>query len=83
MARAKNQTSPRIRVRGYIEDYKPHRKTLELLKAVAAVLDEYIDYWALTVRQIFYRLVGAHDYPKTEADYKKLCHLWPMQGGLA
>jgi hypothetical protein len=26
------------------------------------------------VRQVFYRLVGAHDYPKTESDYKKLCH---------
>jgi hypothetical protein len=38
------------------------------------VLEEYREHWPLTVRQIFYRLVGAHDYPKTEAFYGTLCH---------
>jgi hypothetical protein len=62
------------RKRGYIEDYRPQQKTRALIDSAIAVLDEYEDYWPLTVRQIFYRLVGAHAYPKTEADYKKLCH---------
>lgn len=62
------------RARGYITDYRPQAKTLELLEQVNAVLDEYRDYWPLTCRQIFYRLVGAHGYDKTEAAYGRLCH---------
>ena len=37
------------------------------------VLDEYEDYLPLTIRQIFYRLVGAHNYEKTERAYARLC----------
>jgi hypothetical protein len=37
------------------------------------VLDEYEDYLPLTIRQIFYRLVGRHDYEKTERAYARLC----------
>ncbi len=37
------------------------------------VLVEYEEYLPLTARQIFYRLVGTHGYPKTEAAYKQLC----------
>ena len=33
---------------------------------------EYGAYLPLTVRQIFYRLVGAHGYEKTEAAYERL-----------
>ena len=40
---------------------------------VKEVLDEYQDYLPLTARQIFYRLVGMHGFPKTEKDYKRLC----------
>jgi hypothetical protein len=36
------------------------------------VLVEYNAHLPLTIRQIFYRLVGAHDYPKTEAAYESL-----------
>jgi hypothetical protein len=32
-----------------------------------------VDYLPLTIRQIFYRLVGVHDYEKTERGYKRLC----------
>lgn len=62
------------RPRGYITGYSPQAKTLALLDAAKKVLDEYEDFWPLTVRQIFYRLVGAYDYDKTETAYGRLCH---------
>ncbi|MBN9552478.1 MAG: hypothetical protein J0H31_27395 [Alphaproteobacteria bacterium] len=62
------------RHRGYIEDYNPQAKTLRLLADVQTVLDEYKAYWPLTCRQIYYRLIGAQGYPKTEAFYGNLCH---------
>jgi len=43
---------------------------LALLDQVQAVLDEYQDHLPLTNRQVFYRLVGAFDYPKTESAYE-------------
>ena len=49
---------------------KPH--TLALLDQVRGVLNEYEDYLPLTIRQIFYRLVGAHEYEKTERAYERL-----------
>jgi hypothetical protein len=39
---------------------------------VKGVIDEYADYLPLTIRQIFYRLVGAHEYEKTERGYQRL-----------
>jgi hypothetical protein len=33
---------------------------------IQAVLAEYVDHLPLTVRQIFYRLIGAYAYPKTD-----------------
>lgn len=63
------------RPRGYIKDYRPQAKTRALLFDVEAVLDEYMSYWPLTCRQIFYRLVSTiSSYPKTEAFYGNLCH---------
>jgi len=62
------------RPRGYITGYSPQAKTRALLDQARAVLDEYRDYWPLTCRQVFYRLVGAHGYDKTEAAYSRLCH---------
>lgn len=62
------------RPRGYIPDYRPQKKTRDLLEQVGFVLEEYRDYWPLTCRQIFYRLVGAHGYPKSEQAYGRLCH---------
>jgi hypothetical protein len=67
-------TPSRKRPRGYITDYTPQAKTRALLASVVAVLTEYRDYWPLAVRQVFYRLNGAHGYPKTETFYKSLCH---------
>jgi hypothetical protein len=47
------------RPRGFA-DWSPRPDTMALLDTVRSVLDEYADYLPLTVRQIFYRLVGAH-----------------------
>ena len=59
------------RVRGF-SPWRPIAKSLVLLETVQAILVEYAAYLPLTVRQIFYRLVGVHDYPKTERAYKNL-----------
>ena len=79
---------PHTRPRGYLGDYRPQAKTRQLLDRVLAVLSEYRAYWPLTVRQIFYRLVGAYGEPKTESFYARVCehvanarraHLIPFQ----
>jgi len=62
------------RPRGYIAEYRPKSDTCALLRQVEAVLAEYHPFWPLTCRQIFYRLVGAHGYDKSEAAYGRLCH---------
>ena len=61
----------RRRPKGYA-DWKPQTRTRVLLAQVAEVLDEYHCYLPLTVRQVFYRLVGAHGYEKSEAAYGRL-----------
>ena len=60
------------RVRGFAP-WKPQRKTMALLDDVQAVLTEYASYWPLTIRQVFYRLVGTVEYGKTEKAYARLC----------
>jgi hypothetical protein len=62
----------RTRPRGFAP-WRPDPNSKLLLGLVDAVLAEYADYLPLTIRQIFYRLVGAHNYTKTERAYKKLC----------
>lgn len=62
------------RARGYIAAYKPHGATATLIGMAQEVLEEYRRHWPLTCRQIFYRLVGAFGYDKTEAAYGRLCH---------
>ena len=61
----------RTRPRGFAP-WSPRQETLELLARVNAVLGEYQDHLPLTLRQIFYRLVGAHGYEKTEQAYARL-----------
>jgi hypothetical protein len=77
----------RTRPRGFAP-WSPKPETLALLAKVNAVLGEYADHLPLTLRQIFYRLVGAHGYDKTERAYERLgehlvrarrAHLVPMQ----
>jgi hypothetical protein len=65
-------TRTRTRARGFAP-WSPQTATLELLDQVRAVLGEYENHLPLTIRQIFYRLVGAHGYSKTELAYGRLC----------
>jgi hypothetical protein len=66
------------RHRGFIEEFRPQAKTRELIERVEAVLVEYRDHLPLTIRQIFYRLIGARTtdgsvgYEKTEQAYERL-----------
>ena len=62
----------KTRPRGFI-DWRPQAATVALLNQVKAVLTEYDAYLPLTCRQVFYRLVGAHGFEKTEQAYARLC----------
>ncbi|OYW52883.1 MAG: hypothetical protein B7Y80_19350 [Hyphomicrobium sp. 32-62-53] len=62
----------RTRARGFAP-WKPKPETLELVASVREVLQEYRQHLLLTVRQVFYRLVGTQDYAKTETAYGRLC----------
>lgn len=66
------RTYTSTRVRGFAP-WSPRQDTLDLLDLVNGVLDEYRAQLPLTARQIFYRLVGAHGYEKTEKGYARLC----------
>ncbi len=59
--------------RGYLPDYHPNAKGRSVLAIVLSVLDDYRDHWPLTIRQVFYRSVAAHGYPKTQRKYLDLC----------
>jgi hypothetical protein len=61
----------RARPRGFVP-WSPRGTTQELLDQVQEVLDEYQEHQPLTIRQIFYRLVGAHGYEKTPQAYENL-----------
>jgi len=60
------------RPRGPLVDWRPQARTRELLAQVDTVLVEYADHLPLTIRQVFYRLVGKHGYDKTERAYERL-----------
>jgi hypothetical protein len=53
------------RPKGYAP-WRPHKKTTRLMFQVKQILEEYRDHLPLTGRQIFYRMVAAYSYPKTE-----------------
>lgn len=61
----------RKRPKGYAE-YRPRRETKIVLAQVDEVLWEYRAQLPLTVRQIFYRLVGAYGFLKTEQACERL-----------
>jgi hypothetical protein len=58
------------RVKGFAS-WKPQRRTEPLLLDIEAVLEEYAEYLPMTVRQVFYRLVGK-GHPKTEDFYNSV-----------
>lgn len=51
--------------------WKPQKRTLVVLRDIEVVLEEYRAYLPLTVRQVFYRLVGK-GYQKTENFYENV-----------
>jgi hypothetical protein len=59
----------KTRVRGFAE-WNPAEPTLVIIEQVKAIIIEYSI--ALTIRQIFYRLVGKYQYEKTERAYDRL-----------
>jgi hypothetical protein len=69
-AEDRKQTRPR----GFV-DWQPRAETQVVLDQVQQVLQEYDAYLPLTIRQIFYRLVGNYEYEKTEKAYNKLCEI--------
>lgn len=62
----------RTRPRGFA-DWNPRPDTMALVAQVQGVLDEYAAHLPLTVRQVFYRLVGTQGFDKTERAYARLC----------
>lgn len=62
------------RVRGYAP-WQPRPATESVLNASLAVLGEYRQHLPMTLRQVFYRLVGTEVIGKTEADYGRLCEM--------
>ena len=59
------------RARGFAE-WSPSEDSLEIVEQVLAVIEEYRAYLPLTLRQVYYRLVGTQGYAKTELAYKRL-----------
>jgi hypothetical protein len=55
------------RPRGFVDNWTPLPATQLLVDQVQAVPAEYAQQLPLTLRQIFYRLVGAHGYEKTRS----------------
>jgi hypothetical protein len=59
------------RPRGFT-GWRPRRPTLAVLENVSSVLDEYRQFLPLTIRQVFYRLVGGYGFEKSERAYERL-----------
>lgn len=69
-----NVSSPackRTRVRGYAP-WRPRADAQRIVAAIDAVLVEYVDYLPMTLRQVFYRLVGTEVIDKTQDAYERL-----------
>jgi hypothetical protein len=63
----------RGRAKGYAP-WSPRTRTRELIDNVREVLSEYEILLPLTIRQVFYRLVGVYGHPKDENAYERLCN---------
>ena len=63
------------RPRGFMENWNPEDKTIELIDNIRNVLDENIEILPLTLRQIFYMLHSDYGFDKTEKSYKRLCEI--------
>lgn len=54
--------------------WKPRAKGERIVGQVREILSEMRPYLPLTCRQIFYRMVAAYDYPKSESAYNNLLY---------
>lgn len=54
--------------------WQPRERGRRLIEQVEEILHEMRPYLPLTCRQIFYRMVAAYDYPKSERDYENLLY---------
>ncbi len=70
-SRVNRPKRPRERPKGYFS-WSPQAKARALIAQVQEILDGYDDYLPLTVRQIYYILVGNYGYAKTEVAYDAL-----------
>ncbi len=59
------------RPKGYM-NWTPRPDAALVIEQTRDILREYGGYGPMTVRQIFYRLVGQHDFEKTEKAYNRL-----------
>jgi hypothetical protein len=57
IGRRSNRDYTKRRVLG-LAPWKPKAPTQPLVQAIDRVLDEYRDFWPLTARQVYYRLIG-------------------------
>ena len=71
MSTVSGRTYRRTRPRGFAA-WSPKPDTMLLVDQVRAILDEYREHLPMTARQVFYRLVGAYQYPKEERAYDRL-----------
>jgi hypothetical protein len=57
-----------------MESWSPSRENLEIIQQVKQIISAG-RFGAMSVRFIFYRMVGNYGFPKTERDYKRLAEL--------
>lgn len=55
-----------------LADWSPNTSSRLIVDQVVEVLHDLAGYLPLTGRQVFYRMVGVHGYPKTEEAYASL-----------
>jgi hypothetical protein len=63
--------------RGARWGFQPWNRTARVdavFRQVLEVFEEYEAQRPLTIRQVFYRLVAAHGFAKTEQAYRRLCY---------
>jgi hypothetical protein len=60
-------TKRRSRPIGYAP-WSPRGETLEAIDRIRSVLDDHLDYWPITPRQVLYRLMGRGEAAKADAD---------------
>src|SRR5450755_275334 len=58
--------------RGYLHDWLPQDATKIVLGRAKQILAEYEDQLPLTVRQVYYRVIASHHYPKGEVFERSL-----------